>query len=191
MSELRESRFLKKEEVGQGMVVTIADCYQENVAKSGAPEELKWVLAFNETDKPMVLNSINGQLIAQITGSEESEGWMGAQIELYNDPTIAFGGKITGGIRVCAPGARPQTSMQRPQRGGQAPRMQHRPQQQQGNYPQQQGNYPQQQQGGYQQQQGAPRMARPAAPHRQQQGGPVQQPIDMPPDIPQDEDSPY
>lgn len=174
ISELRESRFLKKEEVGNGMVVTIADCYQENVAKQGAPEELKWVLSFNEIDKPMVLNSVNGQLIAQITGSEDSDGWTGAQIELYNDPNIMFGGKLTGGIRVCAPGARPQTPMQRPQRGTQAPRMQ----------PRQQQGHPQQM---HQQQPGQPRQARQYQQPQQQYYPPQQQGMDMPPDMPADE----
>ena len=28
----------------------------EDVAKQGAPEELRWCLSFDETDKPMVLN---------------------------------------------------------------------------------------------------------------------------------------
>lgn len=177
ISELRESRFLKKEEVGNGMMVTIRDCYQENVAKQGAPEELKWVLAFNEIDKPMVLNSVNGQLIAQITGSENSEDWNDAQIELYNDPNIMFGGKLTGGIRVCAPGARPPTPMQRPQRQAPRPTMQQH---------QQRPAMGQQMQGGI-------RQARPfqQAPQQQYQQ-PMQQGMNMPPaDMPTDDDVNY
>lgn len=160
------------------MVVTIADCYQENVAKQGAPEELKWVLSFNEIDKPMVLNSVNGQLIAQITGSEDSDGWTGAQIELYNDPNIMFGGKLTGGIRVCAPGARPQTPMQRPQRQMQRPTM-HQQQRPQG---QPMHGQPMQGQGGV-------RQARPYQPP--QSYNPQQQAMEMPPDVPTDDDGPY
>lgn len=174
ISELRESRFLKKEEVGNGTLATIREIYQENVAKSGAPEEYKWVISFNELEKPMVLNSVNGQIIAQITGSEDSDGWIGAQIELYNDPSIMFAGRLTGGIRVCAPGARPQTSMQRPQRGTQAPRMQ----------PRQQQGHPQQM---YQQQPGQPRQARQYQQPQQQYYPPQQQDMDMPPDMPADE----
>jgi hypothetical protein len=42
----------------------------------------------------------NGALIAAITHSEESDGWIGKQIMLYNDPNVMFAGKLVGGIRV-------------------------------------------------------------------------------------------
>ena len=103
ISELKESKFLRKEDCGQGILVTIEDCRQENVAKDGAPEDLKWCLYVKGHEKPMVLNSTNGQIIAQITGSEDSDGWGGCQIVLYHDPNVSFGGKLVGGIRVRAP----------------------------------------------------------------------------------------
>jgi hypothetical protein len=55
----------------------------------------------------MVLNQTNAKLIAQITGSEETEEWNGHQVVCYNEPSIAFAGKITGGIRVRAPKKQP------------------------------------------------------------------------------------
>lgn len=103
VSELKSSKFLKKDDVGNGVLVTIAGVEQVNVAKEGAPEELKWCMHFNELDKPLVLNSTNGQIIEQITGKDDSDDWTGAKIVLYNDPNVSFGGKLTGGIRVRAP----------------------------------------------------------------------------------------
>jgi hypothetical protein len=103
VSELKESKFLRKEDCGAGILVTIRSVHQANVAKEGAPEEMRWVMSFDETDKPMVLNSTNGQIIAQITRSEESDAWTGVQIVLYHDPNVSFGGKLVGGIRVRAP----------------------------------------------------------------------------------------
>lgn len=64
---------------------------------------MRWALHFRELDKPMILNSTNGQIIAKITGSEESDDWDGKQIVLYHDPNVSFGGKLVGGIRVRAP----------------------------------------------------------------------------------------
>ena len=61
----------------------------------------------NECDKPMVLNSTNGQIIAQITGSDDTDHWTGHKIVLYNDPNITFAGKLTGGIRARAPKNQP------------------------------------------------------------------------------------
>lgn len=102
--QLKQSKFLTRADVGKGSLVTIrGDVFQENVAKEGAPEELRWCVAFDEFEKPLVLNSTNGQLIAQITGSEDSEKWNGWKIVLYDDPSVSFGGKLVGGIRVRAP----------------------------------------------------------------------------------------
>lgn len=103
ISALKQSKFLTRNDVGRGILVTIAEIYQDNVAKEGAPEELRWCLKFSEHEKPMVLNSTNGQIIASITKSEETDNWVGHQIVLYDDPNVSFGGKLVGGIRVRAP----------------------------------------------------------------------------------------
>jgi hypothetical protein len=105
VGDLKSSKFLKKEDVGQGALVTIREVSQQNVAKDGAPEEAKWCLHFDEFDKPLVLNSTNGQIIAKITGIENDieVGWVGKKIVLYDDPNVSYAGKITGGIRVRAP----------------------------------------------------------------------------------------
>lgn len=105
LNDLRSSKFLRKEDVGEGVLVTVRAMTCENVAKEGAPEELKWTLHFEEFDKPLVLNSTNGQIIAQITGHDKDieKNWVGTKLVLYNDPSITFGGKLTGGIRVRAP----------------------------------------------------------------------------------------
>lgn len=104
INEMKKSSFLKKEDCGaNGILVTIKEVCQENVAKEGSPEEMKWCCFFGELEKPMVLNSTNIQLIAQITGKSTTEEWTGWKVVLYNDPSISYGGKIIGGIRVRAP----------------------------------------------------------------------------------------
>lgn len=103
ISSLKKSNFLKRADVGAGVLVTIKSIHEENVAKEGAPEELRWCISFGELDKPMVLNSTNGQIIAGITKSEETDNWIGQKIVLYDDPNVTFGGKLVGGIRVRAP----------------------------------------------------------------------------------------
>jgi hypothetical protein len=108
ISQLKQSKFLTRADVGKGSLLTIKDVIQENVAKEGAPDELRWCLVFAEADKPMVLNSTNGQIIASITGSEDTDAWIGKQIVAYDDPNVSFGGKLVGGIRCRAP--RPQAA---------------------------------------------------------------------------------
>jgi hypothetical protein len=109
LSDLKSSKFLKKEDVGAGVLWTITGITQANVAMEGAEPDLKAVVHFREFDKPLVLNSTNGQAIAKITGHEDDieNAWIGARVVLYNDPNVSFSGRIVGGIRVRAPRIKP------------------------------------------------------------------------------------
>ncbi len=105
IKDLKSSKFLKKEDVGEGVLVTISAVHQLNVAKEGADPDMKWCLSFHEYEKPMVLNSTNGQIIAAFTGIDDNieSAWVGKQIVLYNDPNVSYAGKLIGGIRVRQP----------------------------------------------------------------------------------------
>ena len=102
-SEMRESKFLKKEDVGEGALMTVEGCEQHNVAMQGAEPEMKWCLSFVEADKPLVLNSTNIQLCERVFGSDDTDDWIGKKIVLYTDHNVSFAGKVIGGIRVRAP----------------------------------------------------------------------------------------
>lgn len=122
---LKNSKFLKKEDVGNGVLVTITGCTEVNVAADGAPEELKWCLHFAEVEKPCVLNSTNGQIIAGFIGSDNTDDWVNRKIVLYHDPSVSFGGKLIGGIRARAPrnlqpAAKPATPAPQPAAPAQA-----------------------------------------------------------------------
>lgn len=126
LNDLKESRFLTQREVDPPILVTIQGYEEVNVAKEGADPQLKWVLTFNELDKPMTLNSTNGQIIAAIIGSGEFDDWIGHQIVLYRDPNITFGGKLVGGIRCRARRNNPaskQTQQQNPIEYDKAPEL--------------------------------------------------------------------
>jgi hypothetical protein len=102
LAEMKQSRFLTKEDVGRaGKVLTIESIDQQNVAPDNKPKEMKWVMHFEEEEfNPMVLNRKNQQLAASILESDNTDMWIGKQIVAYHDPTIDFGGKIVGGIRL-------------------------------------------------------------------------------------------
>ena len=105
LSDLKTSKFLRKEDIGDGVLVTIKSLTRENVAVEGAEPDLKVAVHFEELDKPLVLNSTNGQLLAKITGKSENLEieWIGHRIVLFSDPNITFQGRLVGGIRVRAP----------------------------------------------------------------------------------------
>jgi len=103
IGEMKESKYLKKEDAGEGKLVTIRSMEQSNVAMEDQPEELKWIVHFDEFQKGMVLNWTNIQLIAKAVGTEETNDWKGKKVVIYEDPNVSFGGKLVGGIRVRAP----------------------------------------------------------------------------------------
>jgi hypothetical protein len=101
--DMMPSKYLKKEDVGKGVLVTVKSLSRANVAMEGEPVEHKYLLHFNELEKPLVMNSTNIQLCAQALDSEDTDHWIGKQLVLYTDPNVSFGGKITGGVRIRAP----------------------------------------------------------------------------------------
>ncbi len=103
VNDLKQSRFLTQKDIDRPVIVTIAGYSEVNVAKEGAEQDPRWTLVFRELEKPMVLNSTNGQIIQAIIGSGEFEDWIGHKIVLYVDPNVSFGGRLVGGIRCRAP----------------------------------------------------------------------------------------
>src|SRR3990167_3674831 len=93
------SKYLKKEDVGDGVVLTIRGFKRETVEGDNGDEE-KVVMYFEEKYNPMVVNRTNSQLIGIATGAANAGEAKGKQIIVFNDPTISFGGKVTGGLRI-------------------------------------------------------------------------------------------
>jgi hypothetical protein len=116
LAYFKNTKFLQQRDVGAGVLVTINRVTQENIAIEGAEPEHKIAIYFDELDKPLICNSTNAQLIAQITKQEENveTGWVGAKVVLYTDPNVSFQGKLTGGIRVRAPKSQIQQAEQLP-----------------------------------------------------------------------------
>lgn len=102
INEIRQSNYLKREDARPDKLVTIRLHKRENIEDNGQPK-LKSVLFFNELEKPLVLNWINAEAIARITGSDDTDNWTGHKIVLYDDENVMMGTKRVGGIRVRAP----------------------------------------------------------------------------------------
>lgn len=110
LKDIKNSRFVTKDDVEPAIKVTIIGCDEEDVSQDNDPPELKWVLKFKENVKPLVLNVTNFERIAFITGKDDSDDWVGTEITLWNDMTVRFGDK-KGGIRVWVqPANTPNTS---------------------------------------------------------------------------------
>jgi len=120
INEMKETKYLKKEDVTPDKLVTIDRIIKEDLSPENQPPEMKWVMHIRENiasdgnNKPFVLNWTNIQLCAQAVGSENTDDWTGKQIVLFNDPNVSFGGKLTGGIRVRAAKNTQQAPVQAP-----------------------------------------------------------------------------
>jgi hypothetical protein len=107
MSLFGNSRYLTKEDVGNGSILTIQGFVQENVAKQNEPEELKYVMKFHETRKGVVMKVVLGAQLMGIFQLQE-EGHIlthliGQAVTLFHDRSVVMGNRIVGGIRFRLP----------------------------------------------------------------------------------------
>lgn len=93
------SQYLKASDLkGQQPIVTIDRVAFEPV---GQKREMKPIVYFTGKDKGMVLNKTNAKNIAGLTGSFETDEWVGMRIRLYS-ANVEFQGETVESIRVKA-----------------------------------------------------------------------------------------
>ena len=99
LKKLFPSRFVKAEDVeGRPVVAIVTQVVQQLVGDDAKP------VVFFEGSKPLVLNKTNGNVIAVLADSEETNDWPGTVVELYAT-TTEFGGKVVPCVRIRAPQA--------------------------------------------------------------------------------------
>ena len=100
IGDMIESKYLKQSDVGdEVLTVTVKSLKRVNVARDDEEAEYRWTATFNELPKPMVLNVTNLKRLAKALG-DDTDVWIGEQVQLYVDHDIEFGGNIVGGLRI-------------------------------------------------------------------------------------------
>lgn len=102
IGEMIEGKYLKQSDVDDEAIVTVQKVGKANVAREGDEPEYKWLIRFEEFQKPMVLNSTNIKRLAKACDSDDTDDWLGKQVCLYVDHDVEFGGNIVGGLRIRA-----------------------------------------------------------------------------------------
>ena len=102
-----DSTYLRKEDFPEPETLTICEVREEEVTAPGKEPKLKVVIYFEERQKGCVLNLTNGLVLELMTGTADPSKWVGVRVRVFNDPTVAFGGQPTGGIRFASPVRRP------------------------------------------------------------------------------------
>ncbi len=96
--------FLKQEDLGgKDVRVVVSDVALEDV-KDVDKTEKKLIMHFAGKDKSLILNRTNCEAMEQITGTDDYGAWVGHAVVLWTDPTVKFGGKTVGGLRIRAVG---------------------------------------------------------------------------------------
>lgn len=102
-SDAFPSQYLSKDDVESPVIGTIADV-QFVTLKGDNGDEQKPAMYFKEsTIKPLLVNNSNWMTCEDLYG-EDSDGWRGHTIEIFKDPSVMFGGKRVGGVRLRKPG---------------------------------------------------------------------------------------
>lgn len=97
-NEMISSKYLKGADVPEPVIVTIRGVKQVNIAKEDSEPEYKWAIKFAEFDKPMILNATNIKIAEKALG-DDTDGWIGKEIELHFDESVQFAGEMVGGLR--------------------------------------------------------------------------------------------
>jgi hypothetical protein len=73
-------------------------------ASNGRPEADQWVVTLSRTgrEQRFGLNKTNLALLAKWYG-KKATAWIGKPIIVWKDPTVTFGGRLVGGLRVAKP----------------------------------------------------------------------------------------
>jgi len=96
------SKWLKSEDVqGAPVIATITSCEMVTLKTEGG-EDIKPAVFFEETEKGLILNRTNANMIADLLKSEDTEQWRGKKIGLRSE-RVSFKGKLVPSIRVFDP----------------------------------------------------------------------------------------
>ena len=101
-SDAFPTKYMSKDDVKAPVIGVIARVVNETLGQ-GDDQEIKPVMYFSSgPEKPMVVNATNWMSVESIYG-DESDNWTGKPIEVWVDPSVSFGGKRIGGLRLRAP----------------------------------------------------------------------------------------
>lgn len=95
VNDMFPSKFLKGEDLGRPVTVTIARVVAERMYKPGQGEITGFVLYAQGATKGVVLSKPLAEGIAQALGESDTDNWPGKQIELYPQKMQVAGRNVT------------------------------------------------------------------------------------------------
>lgn len=103
LSQIFSGDYLKAEDLnGRSVPVTISE-----VVVKEFDDGKKLILSFEGKDKQLVCNKTNASIIQEVTGSNDTDDWIGKKILLVTKK-VEFQGKLVPAIRVSLDGPTPK-----------------------------------------------------------------------------------
>lgn len=103
MKVYNESKYLKYQDLNdQDWVVTISNVTRDDIKDKDGSSKKKFVVHFKESEKGLVLNTTNMNMLYKLLQSDDSDQWIGKRITLYVKDDIEMGGEIMSGLRIRA-----------------------------------------------------------------------------------------
>jgi len=99
ISEMGDWRFLKREECEPPIRLTNSGLIEKDTARNGEGPDLQWCLTFEHHKGIVPLRPAVRKLVAKLLGSNETDDWIGKELEWYVDPNVTVRGERKGGIR--------------------------------------------------------------------------------------------
>jgi hypothetical protein len=93
------SKYLKAEDLDDEITLTISKIEMAEFEDNKGIKAEKPVAYFREVQKGLIINKTNWKSIAEATGEEDSDNWIGKQITLFVLDVAAFGDNVAA-IRV-------------------------------------------------------------------------------------------
>ena len=102
-SEMIVTKYMGHADVDPPIIVTVKTVTLEEVGRDDEKDQ-RWFMWFHEVKKGFRLNVTTIRILEAAWGMH-TDLWIGKRIKLWWDPTVLFGGKPVGGVKVRLPQA--------------------------------------------------------------------------------------
>ncbi len=99
ISKYRSSKWLKKEDV-EALSPEQRRTEVVSIEEEQVGDDLKPVVYFKGIEKGWPINMTGLEVLAELTGSQDTEDFDGTKVELFVDPDVRYAGKRVGGIKL-------------------------------------------------------------------------------------------
>ena len=103
--------YLRQEDVDRPALVTIASVELEMLENDRGKDQ-RPVIYFEELSRGLVCNATNWDACEVGFGADDTDDWVGRQCVLFVDPSVTFGSKRVGGLRIRMPKSKAPTAQE-------------------------------------------------------------------------------